>query len=57
MFPYRNIYRVDGDICYIDCFSRKGELTGTIIIDSCNIPLVNAYNWHVEKSRRTVYYA
>lgn len=57
MFPYKNVYRVDGNICYIDCFSRTGKLTGTIIIDSYNVPIVNKYNWHIKKSRRNIFYA
>lgn len=56
-FKYPNIYRVENDICYIDCFNIKGALTGTIIIDTDKIGIVNQYQWHIEKSHSGILYS
>lgn len=57
MIRYENKYRIEEDICYIDCINSKGELKGTIIIDTNDIPLVKKYNWHIENSRKDLQYA
>lgn len=57
MIKYRNQYRFEGDICYIDCFDKFGNLTGSIIIDSEDYNLVSIYQWHIEHSRKNIFYA
>lgn len=57
MNKYVNKYRFVDDVCYIDCFSIKGELRGTIIVDLEYFDLVSKYQWHVENSRKTIQYA
>lgn len=52
-----NKYRTEGNISYIDCFDIKGNLRGTIIIDSKMLPLVQKYQWHIENSRKDLQYA
>ena len=52
-----NNYRIEEDTCYIDCYNLQGNVSGTIIIDSEDIPKVNKYNWHVEHSRKNLFYA
>ena len=56
MNKYLNKYRIDGETCYIDCFNTKGDLRGSIIIDTNDLPLVRDYQWHVEDSRRNLQY-
>lgn len=57
MIKYRNIYRTLNECVLIDCFSAKGTITGTIIIDKDDIDKVNIYQWHIEHSRKNIYYA
>jgi len=56
-FKYPNIYRIENSICYIDCFNIRGDLAGTITIDSEDIDKVNIYQWHIEKSHSNIKYA
>lgn len=57
MTKYPNIYRIEDGITYIDCFSARGELTGTIIIDTEDLPKVQSYKWHIDNSRPSLQYA
>lgn len=57
MIKYRNIYRIFDNYALIDCFSSKGVITGTIIIDKEDIEKVNMYQWHIDHSRKNIYYA
>lgn len=57
MKRFPNKYRVDGNICYIDCFNTKGEISGVILIDTEDIGKVNQYLWHIDHSRKNIYYA
>lgn len=57
MKRFPNKYRIEGNICYIDCFNKKGKISGTIIIDTEDINKVNQYLWHIEHSRKNTYYA
>lgn len=57
MNKYLNQYRIEGDISYIDCFDVKGNLRGTIIVDSQKLPMVQKYQWHIENSRKNLQYA
>ena len=56
MNKYLNKYRIDGETCYIDCFNTRGNLRGSIIIDTNDLPLVRDYQWHVENSRKDLQY-
>lgn len=56
MNRYLNKYRIEGSICYIDCFNTKGILRGSIIIDTEDLNLVKDYQWHIENSRANLQY-
>ena len=56
MIKYRNTYRIEKDICYINCFNKFGVLKGSIIIDSEDLNKVRMHQWHIENSRKGLYY-
>lgn len=57
MIKYRNKYRIIDDICYIDCYNKTGNITGTILIDTDDLEMVSKYQWHIEHSRKNLSYA
>lgn len=57
MIRYKNQYRFKNNVCYIDCFNKFGNLIGSIIIDLEDYNLVNIYQWHIEHSRKNIFYA
>lgn len=56
MNKYLNKYRVEGGVCFIDCFNTKGVFRGSIMIDPEDLNLVKDYQWHIEDSRRNLQY-
>lgn len=56
MNKYTNKFRFEDNICYIDCFTTKGILRGSIIIDKEDYNLVKDYQWHIEDSRKNLQY-
>lgn len=57
MKRFPNRYRMEDTICYIDCFNKQGDISGTIIIDVEDLEKVNKYLWHIDHSRENIYYA
>jgi len=50
-----NKYIIEGNICKIECYDRKGNITGYGIIDIWNIEKCKQYKWHINKSTGYLY--